>query len=290
MLNLLEYNGKPFLCVPGRPVRRTRGAVRPGPIDLFNSCMAHQTLQMISTGLEEVDRVLQGGLRGGIVDVYGAPATGKTQLALQVTKNCISSGGTVLFQDTTGEFRPERLLEMLDAGGLDHGLLESVAVSRVTNSVEQQMALEIMDPADYSLLIIDDITDLFSFDYFRGPQVVKKNRLFVRYMMRLSRLSLENDLSLLVTNTVRSIKFQEQETMARAMDLFTHVKIHLSADVQDRRTGDGPRDIPKTARRGTVMLPGVRSEFCYSISTAGLEHDARPAGDHIDPLGSTGVP
>ena len=93
---------------------------------------------MISTGLENLDILLSGGIRDGIIiDIYGSSATGKTLLALQIISNSLKSGGKILFQDTTGSFRPERLVEIMKSLDLDSKLLENVHVSRITNTSEQ---------------------------------------------------------------------------------------------------------------------------------------------------------
>ena len=47
-----------------------------------------------------------------IVDIFGGNGTGKTQLLLQLSINSVKNGGKVLFLDTTGGFRPERILEI----------------------------------------------------------------------------------------------------------------------------------------------------------------------------------
>ena len=68
---------------------------------------------MISTGLKKIDNFLSGGIPNGIiVDIFGGNGTGKTQLLLQLSINSIKNGGKVLFLDTTGGFRPERILEI----------------------------------------------------------------------------------------------------------------------------------------------------------------------------------
>ncbi|HSA97542.1 MAG TPA: ATPase domain-containing protein, partial [Candidatus Nitrosotenuis sp.] len=60
---------------------------------------------MISTGLKRLDDLLGGGIKNGIItDIFGASGTGKTQLVLQIAVNCLSQGGTILYQDTTGNF------------------------------------------------------------------------------------------------------------------------------------------------------------------------------------------
>lgn len=224
----------------------------------------------IPTGLEEIDHMLHGGLKVGIVDIYGAPATGKTQLALQVTRNCIAGGGRVIFQDTSGKFRPERLLQMLEAGSFDRVLLESVSVYRATNSLEQREALDRIDASRCSLLVIDDISELFSFEYSRMHQAAKKNRLFVRYMAKLSALSLDCRLPVLTVNSIRSVDSTERENMSRAMDMFTHVKIHLAAEADTGR----PTSSHGIIRHCTVTLPRAEIRFPFTITTAGLVRSA----------------
>ena len=206
-----------------------------------------------------VDDVLRGGIRSGVVDIYGPPASGKTQLALQITRNCISSGGRVLFVDTTGKFRPERLQSMLDAANMKSSLLDMVIVSRAVNVAEQLNVLDIVDLSEYSLVVIDDISELFAFEYFRDPYIRKRDVLFARYMMRLSQTSLENDLPILITDPVRDSRFQKG-TMPQIIDIFTHIKIHLLSD-----------DGICASRRGSIEIPWMRSDFYYEITESGLD-------------------
>ena len=224
---------------------------------------------MIPTGLAEIDHILHGGLRGGITDVSGRPATGKSQLVLQIVRNCISRAGPVLLQDTTGKFRPERLHGMLQSAGLDTGLLDMVSVHRATNTLEQQDILN-ADLSGYSLLVVDDITSLFRFEYPDRRQAAGRERLFAGYMAALSRASLENGMPVLAVNTVRSTESGDVETMARSISMFTHVRIRLSVE----ENGSEPE---RFRYRGTVRLPRASSHFYYLITGRGLE-DARNGG------------
>ena len=71
---------------------------------------------MIETGLKKLDQFLGGGIKDGLVtSISGQSATGKTQLALQICLGALHNGKEILFQDTTGEFRPERLIEMMQS-------------------------------------------------------------------------------------------------------------------------------------------------------------------------------
>ncbi|PIN84487.1 MAG: recombinase RecA, partial [Nitrosopumilales archaeon CG11_big_fil_rev_8_21_14_0_20_33_24] len=92
---------------------------------------------MISTGLQKLDDFLSGGIPDGVItDIYGASGTGKTQLLFQICINAIKNGGNVLYQDTTGSFRPERILEIQKQQNLTFDILEKITVSRITNTSE----------------------------------------------------------------------------------------------------------------------------------------------------------
>jgi DNA repair protein RAD51 len=121
---------------------------------------------MIKTGLRKIDNFLSGGIPNGlIVDIFGGSGTGKTQLLLQLSINSIKNGGNVLYLDTTGGFRPERILEIQKKSNMDFNLLDKITVSRVTNTSEQINSIKNLHTNNFSLIVIDNITDLFSYEY-----------------------------------------------------------------------------------------------------------------------------
>ena len=76
----------------------------------------------------------------------------------------------ILFQDTTGEFRPERHAEMVQLQEVNSSLLDKIKVSRIINTAQQIQYLSKTPPKRYSLIIIDSITDLCSFEYSKNNQ------------------------------------------------------------------------------------------------------------------------
>ena len=121
---------------------------------------------MISTGLKKLDQFLGGGIKEGLItDVYGSSGTGKTQLILQISLNVLKNGGQVLFQDTTNGFRPERLVEIMGKQEINSALLEKIKVGLITNTTQQIQYLSKISIKNFSLIVIDNITDLFSFEY-----------------------------------------------------------------------------------------------------------------------------
>ena len=184
---------------------------------------------MISTGLQKLDEFLSGGIPNGvIVDIFGGNGTGKTLLLLQLSINSIKNGGHVLYLDTTGGFRPERILEIQKQSKKQINFLEKITVSRITNTSEQIKSLKNFERKDFSLIVIDNVTDLFSYEYKRDESIFEKNSLFIKYMHELSKFAIAKKIPIIVSNMIRTIEGKEVENMKSAIDPYTHIKIHLS--------------------------------------------------------------
>ena len=184
---------------------------------------------MISTGLQKLDEILSGGIPNGvIVDIFGENGTGKTLLLLQLSINSIKQGGNVLYLDTTGGFRPERILQIQKQSEINFDILQKITVSRIRNTSEQIKLIKNLDNVNYSLIVIDNITDLFSFEYQKRESIFEKNQLFMKYMYDLSKFAIKKQIPIIFTNMIRNIEEKEVENMQSAIDKFTHIKIHLS--------------------------------------------------------------
>jgi len=178
---------------------------------------------MISTGLLKLDNFLSGGIPNGIiVDIFGGNGTGKTQLLLQLSINSIKNGGNVLYLDTTGGFRPERILEIQKKFNIDFNLLDKITVSRITNTFEQINSIKNFQENNFSLIVIDNVTDLFSYEYKNNKSIFEKNSLFMKYMHELSFYAITNKIPIVITNMIRNMDGKEVENMARQL-IFLHI-------------------------------------------------------------------
>jgi DNA repair protein RAD51 len=213
---------------------------------------------MISTGIKKLDNYLGGGIKGGIItDIFGATGTGKTQLTMQISINSLLAGNQVLFQDTTGQFRPERMLDLIKIRNLETNLLDRVKVGRITNSSEQIQFLSKIKDQDFSLVVIDNVTDLFSFEYGKEEQNLEKNVTFMQYMHELSLISIQKKLPIVVTNIIRKIDDLEIENLDKSISMFTHMKIKL---------------LKIGKKYSCEIFPSFleKKEFPYQITKAGL--------------------
>ena len=215
---------------------------------------------MISTGLKKIDNFLSGGIPNGvIVDIFGGNGTGKTQLLLQLSINSIKNGGKVLFLDTTGGFRPERILEIQKKSDSNINFLNNIIVSRVTNTSEQISSIKNFEEKTFSLIVIDNITDLFSYEYKNNQSIFKKNSLFMKYMHELSSYAVSHKIPIVITNMIRNSNEQEVENMSTAIDLFTHIKIHLFKN--------------SSIYNGQISSPFNKENFSYTITSSGMFDD-----------------
>jgi len=214
-------------------------------------------MQMIPTGLQKLDEFLSGGIPSGIiVDIFGGAGTGKTQLLLQLSINSIKNGGHVLYLDTNGEFRPERILEIQKQTKTDYDFLQQITVSRLTNTSEQIKSIKNIQNNHFSLIVIDNITDLFSYEYKKNESTVEKNFVFMKYMHDLSKFAIRNKIPIVVTNMIRSIDGKEIENMKSAIDPFTHIKIHLFKN--------------SSKFTGKIYWGSNEKSFSYEINVRGL--------------------
>ena len=212
---------------------------------------------MISTGLQKLDKFLSGGIPNGvIIDIFGGNGSGKTQLLLQLSINSIKNGGHVLYLDTTGGFRPERILQIQKQSKIQFDFLQQITVSRLTNTSEQIKSIDDIRNNDFSLIVIDNVTDLFSFEYKKNESTFKKNSLFMKYMHELSKLAITKKIPIVITNMIRNSGDKEVENMKSAIDHFTHIKIHLF------------KNSPKFD--GIVYWALDKDYFSYEIHTLGL--------------------
>ncbi len=214
---------------------------------------------MIPTNIEKLDQFLGGGVQNGtITDIFGSNGSGKTQFVIQLSINSLEQGGHVYLQDTTGEFRPERMLQIMKNRNINHSLMDNVKVSRITNSSEQINALSKILESNFDFVVIDNITDLFSFEFSRNELTLEKNITFMKYMHSLSELTIQNNIPTVVTNMIRNIDDHEVENLDKSISMFTHTKIKLS------KKG--------TKYSGKAYSPFGENEFSYEITSGGLEN------------------
>ena len=155
----------------------------------------------ISTGTECLDNLLDGGLETqALTEVYGEFGCGKTQfchtMCVHVQKPTEEGGlyGRALYIDTENTFRPERIVSIAKANGMDpEKVLNNIIVARAYNSSHQILILEesgsVIKENNIKLLIVDSAVGLFRAEYLgRGTLAGRQQKLnhFVHLLVRIA--------------------------------------------------------------------------------------------------------
>ena len=223
---------------------------------IFNS---FNIIIMITDELKKLDEIFTNGISSGtITDIFGFRGTGKTHMVLQITLDLLKNGKNVLFVDTTSEFRPERFLEIVKNRSLDDSLLNRLQIARVTNTKEQiELIKKIKKIDDISLLIVDNVADLFSFEYSKIEQFNLQQQKFMNYMHDLAELAIQRKIPIIITNQLMKANNIEYEKLNNSISNYTHQKIKLEKQ--------------KDHYLGTVSSPSSsKIQFFYKIEKIGL--------------------
>jgi len=176
------------------------------------------TCNYITTGSKEFDNLLGGkGLESrAITEAYGAFGSGKTQLGLTLAVNTqlpVDKGGAngkVIFIDTEGTFRPQRISQIAEGMGANpEKALKNIFVARAFNSDHQMLLLEkvgemIKNGEPIKLVIIDSLTAHFRAEFSGRGQLADRQQKLNRYLHDLMKMAETYNLAVYVTNQVMS--------------------------------------------------------------------------------------
>ena len=162
-----------------------------------------QDIGRITTGTNCLDTLFEGGIETqALTEVYGEFGCGKTQfchtMCIMVQKSKEEGGlsGGVLYVDTEGTFRPERIVSIAKANDMDpEKVLENIIVARAYNSAHQTLILEeagsVIKENNIKLIIVDSAVGLFRAEYLgRGTLSVRQQKLnhFVHLLVRIAEI------------------------------------------------------------------------------------------------------
>jgi DNA repair protein RadA len=175
-----------------------------------------KSLMRCSTGSRALDELLLGGIETqAVTEFYGEFGSGKSQIChtlAAIASQPKESGGLnggVIYIDTEGTFRPERLNQIARARELEPShVLKNVAVCKVYNS--SHLELIIKDLGKYvndfnaKLVIIDSIISLHRAEFAgRGTLADRQQRLngLLHKVIRLAEIF---NIAVVITNQVQS--------------------------------------------------------------------------------------
>lgn len=169
----------------------------------------------ITTGSRNLDRLLGGGVETKtITEFFGEYGTGKTQICHQLAVNVQlprergGLNGKAIYIDTEGTFRPERIIRMAKAVGLDPiQALKNIIYARAYNSDHQMLLAEqakqiIEEEANVKLLVVDSITGHFRAEYPGREMLAERQQKLNKHLHTLMRIADIYDVAVVITNQV----------------------------------------------------------------------------------------
>jgi RecA/RadA recombinase len=239
---------------------------------------------IIDTGSISVNRLLGGGIRTGMVtDIYGQSGAGKSQLCFTLCTNYAKHSkqeDTILFVDTAGTFRPERISEIAGSQKTNN-LLNKIVFVRALSLSDQIDALKMITSMNSRLVIIDTVTSLFSVE-LKGAT---RHLALMEYLHRLSFYAINFDCAIVITNMVRNVldkemimrreaiyhndftnaletkgdSLQQREFMGTSLSIYTHIKLRLEIINSE-----------KSLFKASLVQPAWKKQAVFSITSNGI--------------------
>ena len=233
-------------------------------------------LGRITMNAKALDELLGGGVETqAITEFAGEFGTGKTQLAHQIAVDVqlpVAQGGLLgetVYIDTESTFRPERIIDMSKAVGLDpQEALGHIHVARAFNSNHQMLlvakAQELARQRPIRLLVVDSLTAHFRSEYAGRGELAPRQQLLNKHLHELLRFADTYNAAVVVTNQV----------MARPDILFGdptrpiggNIVAHASTYRLYLRKSKPPKRIARLI--DSPNLP--EGEAVYSLTTEGI--------------------
>lgn len=197
-------------------------------------------MSLITTGSPSIDRVLGGGIRTGLItNILSDSREARFSLCYSLCVNAarLNSTSTVIFGDTQGIFRPEKIFSYLRNDQDSNSILHQIRRLRILSTNVQMILVNYALQLHPVLIIIDNFTYLFLNE--------KKKKLSVQFSIRkhlhdLALSAINNDVAVVITNTISSKKenkdtediFEKKvisfnELLNKTISNLTHVVLEL---------------------------------------------------------------
>ncbi|MBU0586565.1 DNA repair and recombination protein RadA [Candidatus Micrarchaeota archaeon] len=173
-----------------------------------------KSIGKIGTSSTELDELLGGGVETqAITEFFGKFSSGKSQVGFQLAVNVQKPvedgglGGNAIFIDTESTFRPERIVQLAEAQGLDpQQVLKNIFIQRAENSDHQMLLLEkaekLIQENNIRLLVVDSVTSHFRADYIGRGALGDRQQKLNKHIHLLQKLADKYNMAIYITNQV----------------------------------------------------------------------------------------
>lgn len=215
-----------------------------------------------------LDVMLGGGFeKGTITQIFGAPSSGKSNVALSLAVNVAKSDKKVIYIDTEGGISIDRIKQI---SGEDFSkVANNIIVFEPTNFLEQNDTIKSIDVwlrknhDDVDLIVVDSAVALYRVDDMKSSRL---NKELGKQMGILSKIARQYDVAVILTNQIYSSYDDEGNNDIKAVG-GTILQYWSKAIIQLER-GDDINQRIATLKRHRSIPEGKQAIF--SITSMGI--------------------
>jgi DNA repair protein RadA len=199
-----------------------------------------KAIERISTGSKNLDDLLAGGIETqAVTEFYGEFGSGKTQIChtlcvmVQQPRSMGGLEGKAIYIDSENTFRPERIVSISEARGLDpRSALEGIIVAKAYNSSHQELIVSELGNQIRSsgarLVVVDSAVAHYRAEYLGRGTLSERQQKLNKFIHALVRTSEIYNLAVVVTNQVQASPdtFFGDPTKATGGHVFAHTSTY----------------------------------------------------------------
>jgi len=217
-------------------------------------------MKRLNINCKSLDDLLNGGIESkSITEVYGEAGTGKTNLCLQLSRECAKKGKKVAYIDSEG-VSLERLNQLISGNNQKEILSRILFFQPLSLSDQEEIIRKVINLNDIELIILDTY-NLF-YRLILEDDEKPSFRSLNRQITDLQLSSIKNDIFVLITGQVYTVEGNDVKPFAGKG--IEHI---VKTIVKFEKTGLGRRQATLIKHRS--IAEGKKAVF--SIGSNGLE-------------------
>jgi DNA repair protein RadB len=173
----------------------------------------------VPTGCDGLDAALGGGFgRGMLTELFGGPASGRTQAALSACASAVSTGAAAVYVDADGTFLPERARELVDARRLPESNVSGKSNPCTEEALDRWLLFRVCsfdelaagfahvgpelvhDRGDVHIVVVDSVSQPFRTFEIQGAQ-----KRLDSFAGRMAKLAMRYDVAVVLINNARIV-------------------------------------------------------------------------------------
>jgi len=216
----------------------------------------------LAIGCKSLDELLGGGVENGIItEFYGEGGTGKTNVCIQLARNCASEGKKVVFIDTEG-ISKERLFQICDG---NKEIVEKILFFSPYSMEEQEEMVVKAVKIDAGLVVIDSVNLYYRLNMENDEGTATRS--LTRQLVNLQIAARKKNMPAVVTAQVYSVGDEVKPFGGRSIDHMAKTVVRL--DKVEGKRSDGKEERIATLMKHRSQPEGKTEKFL--ISSNGLE-------------------